>query len=208
MEGIRAKIEQVKLLIEEIRSQLNPLLNNTNKMDKQVQLDAVVKMADKFDKISTEVPTEIRTLKFKLIKEIDQFKEAETLYQELQNTLSPFLNSKEKIEKRQKIKPSSNNGTRKQFGVKVKDLLKANLIQPNTTIVKEVNGQEYEALITPNGKIKLIHNSTTTTHNSLSLAAKEIMERPINGWTWWEIQEGLTRRNLDYYRQKLISNGK
>jgi Restriction Enzyme Adenine Methylase Associated len=207
MKGIKHKIEQVKVLLNEIESELKPLLNHGNKADKQAQLDVVIKMANKLDKIDTELPPEIRNLKFKLIQEIDQYKEAEKLNIELQNTLAPFVNFRAAKRKKNKTSNSS-SGPKKHFGIKVIDLIENQLIQPNTKIVKTVNGQDYEALITPNGKIKLEHNGNTTIHNSLSLAAKEIMERPINGWTWWEIQEGLTRRNLDYYRQKFIRNGK
>lgn len=205
MEEIKEKITQIKELLQDVTTCLSPLLNNTNKADKQSQLEVVVKMAEKLNKIDTELPSEIRSLKFKLIQEIDQFKEAEQLNTELQNVLASHLNIKHK--KRSK-KSNNSSGTKKQLGVKVSDLIENQIISPNTKIYKTVKGQEYEAIITTNGKIKLDHNGNTTIHNSLSLAAKEIMERPINGWTWWEIKEGLTSRKLDYYRQKYLRNGK
>lgn len=208
MESIKDKIAQVTSLLNDIKSQLEPWLNSSNKNDKQIQLDAVLKLTDKFDKIDTDLPAEIRSLKFKLIQEVDQFKEAEVLNQELTNALMPFLNQRTVKSSKPTKTHTASSATKKQFGIKVIELIENNLIQPNTKIYKRVDNHEYEALITPNGRIKLIHNNKTTFHNSLSLAAKEIMERPINGWTWWEIKDGFERKTLDYYRQKLIRNGK
>jgi len=208
MEGVQDKIAQLKSLLEDINSQLAPWLKNSSKTDKQVQLDAVVKLSEKFDKIDTDLPNEIRSLKFKLIQEIDKFKEAEKLNQELTNVLSPFFKQKNF----KSVTPKSSNSApvtnKKHFGIKVIDLLQNNIIQPNTKIYKKLNNQHYEALILANGTIKLVHNNNTTFHKSLSLAAREIVERPINGWTWWEIEDGFERKILDYYRQKLIRNGK
>lgn len=208
MVEIEKKIEQVTLLLEEIKSQLNPLLNNAHKSDKQEQLEVVAKMTDKFDKIGAELPDEIRTLKFKLIQEIDQFKEAEELNEKLQNTLMPFILEKGPKTRKKNKGPSSQKNSPKQYGINVIDLIEAKIIEPNTKIINTVDGQEYEALITPNGKIKLVHNDTTTVYNSLSSAAKEIMGRPINGWVWWQIEDSSGRKDLDYYRQKFIRDGK
>ena len=94
MDGIQDKIEQVKSLLEDIKSELKPWLNNIDKADKQVQLDTVLKLTEKFNKIDTDLPSEIRELKFKLIQEIDKFKEAEKLNIELQNTLASFVKFK------------------------------------------------------------------------------------------------------------------
>lgn len=208
MEGIQDKIAQVKVLLEDIKSQLGPWLINTRKADKQLQLEAVSKLTEKFDKMDTNLPSEIRELKFKLIQEIDKFKEAEQLSQELANTLAPFVNQKT-VKKIKSISLIKNTATSpKQYGIKVYDLIEYNIIEPNTKIYKRVNNEEYEALITSNGTIKLTLNNKTTVHNSLSLAAKEIMGRPINGWTWWEIKESAGNKTLDHYRQKLLRNGK
>lgn len=204
MEDIKEKIQQVKQLLQEIENGLSPLLNPTSKVDKKIQLDAVVKMADKFEKISTELPVEIRTLKFKLIQDIDQFKEAEQLNQELQNTLRPFFSNIEKKERKRKTK-SSGDGTKKQVGVKLIDLINAKLIKPHTKIVKCIKGQNYEASITSDGKVRLDINGRISVQNSLSWAAMELTGKAVNGWTWWEIEEDGTRRNLDYYRQKITA---
>ena len=206
MESVKEKIQQVKLLLEDIKSQLDLSLNNAIKTDKETQLDAIVKMADKFEKLNIEIPDEMRSLKFKLIQEIDQFDAAENLNKELQDVLMPYVNQKAAKEKRSKTTSTTKIKAPKQFGVKLTDLIGAKLIEPNTKITNTVEGQNYEAIITPNGKVKLAHNNSE--FNSLSSAAKEIMGRPINGWVWWQIEDDSGKRDIDYYRQIFIRNGK
>lgn len=206
MESIKEKIKQVELLLEDIKSQLDLCLNNAVKADKETQLDAIVKMADKFEKLNIELPDEMRTLKFKLIQEIDQFDAAESLNKELQDVLMPFVNQTAPKHKRSKTTSTTKIKAPKQFGVKLIDLIEAKLIEPNTKITNTVEGQNYEAIITPNGKVKLAHNNSE--FNSLSSAAKEIMGRPINGWVWWQIEDDSGKRDIDYYRQIFIRNGK
>ncbi|MGV8815650.1 MAG: hypothetical protein ACOH2D_16230 [Gelidibacter sp.] len=210
MEGVKEKIEQVNSLLDEIKSELNPLLNNAQKTEKKTQLEAVVKMTDQFDKINIDIPDEIRTLKFKLIQEMDQLDAAVELNRDLQNMLLSFVDQNKVRSKRQKKESSTikSKPPKIQFGIKLIDLIEAKLIEPNTKIINTVDGEKYEATITQNGKVKLVHNHTTTLFNSLSSAAKAIMGRAINGWTWWYIVDNSGKKYLDYYRQILLRNGK
>lgn len=208
MEGIKEKIKQVNSLLEEIKSELGPLLNSAQKSEKKTQLEAVVKMADQFDKINIDIPDEIRTLKFKLIQEVDQFDTAIELNKELQTLLLSFTDPIRVKSKKNKESPSTKTKSPKQLGVKLFDLIEAKIIEPNTKIINTVDGKRYEAMITQNGKVKLEHNNTTTLYNSLSSAAKEIMGRAINGWVWWHIENESGTRDLDYYRQIFLRNGK
>lgn len=83
MHKLKEHIANLKLHLADVQNQLKPWLNKTAKQEVQSQLNAIVKSSDKLTKTEVNIPTELRELKFKLIKELDKYKEAEDLQKEL-----------------------------------------------------------------------------------------------------------------------------
>lgn len=205
MHKLKEHIANLKAQLADIQNQLKPWLNKTAKQEVQSQLNAIVKSSDKLTKTDVNIPTELRELKFKLIKELDKYKEAEELQIELLELLSKFVSPKQKSksskpigEKHVKLVKT----TAPQF--ELINLINSGLIAPNTKIVKQYKGNLHFAIITKEGKIKTNHKNEIILHNSPSSAAVYITQKSQNGWVWWQLEGDANDRTLDYYRQKYL----
>jgi hypothetical protein len=89
--------------------------------------------------------------------------------------------------------------------VGLQDLINAGLLNPGQKLSKVYKNTRYEALVTPAGKIKLLHDHTEW--DSLSGASDHITRTSTDGWEWWRTllkdgQECL----MDDLREKLPSD--
>ena len=100
MHKLKEHIANLKAQLADIQSQLKPWLNKTAKQEVQSQLNAIVKSSDKLTKTEVNIPTELRELKFKLINELDKYKEAEELQKELVRGLESENKLAERIQNR------------------------------------------------------------------------------------------------------------
>lgn len=206
MEHLKEHVEHLKKQLAEIQSQLKPFLNNVAKAEVQSQLEAISKSTDKLAKTNVNVPAELRELKFKLIKQLDQFKEAEELNKEFLNLLSAYVSVKpirtnKRPSKKQSIKREK--VTTPQF--ELINLIKGGLVSPNTKLLKKYKGTLLTSIITKEGKIRTTQNGIATLHNSPSSAAVALTQKAQNGWTWWTIEGDVPGRSLDYYRQQYLN---
>ena len=205
MHKLKEHIANLKVQLSDIQTQLKPWLNKTAKQEIHSQLNAIVKSSDKLTKTEVNIPTELRELKFKLIKELDKYKEAEELHKELLEILSQYVSVTQQtktqipvVEKQPKKIITSNP----QF--ELINLINSGLIAPNTKIVKEYKGYLHTAIITNDGKIKTNYKNVIILHNSPSSAAKYLTQKAQNGWVWWQVDGDEKDRALDYYRQKYL----
>jgi hypothetical protein len=209
MNNIRALIGQLKSELQEIQNKLSPWLNEADKTEKQNQLKAVAGSLDKLTKTEVTIPSELRELKLKLHRELDQFKEAKIIKAELDEMLSQFIIQKKSIRKRTPKKVLAKKN-RKSTGIRIEilNLIQKGILDPQTKIVKHFKGIHYEATITNEGQIELLHNGVTVSHSTPSAAAEYLSKARQNGWTWWSLEGDTKGRTLDYYRQKYIQHGK
>jgi len=205
MHKLKEYIANLKAQLADIQNQLNPWLNKTAKQEVQSQLNAIVKSSDKLTKTEVNIPTELRELKFKLIKELDKYKEAEELQKELLEILSQYVSVKQQSKP---LKPIAHKQVRKvktttpQF--ELINLVNSGLIASNTKIVKQYKGYVHTATITKEGKIRTKHKNEIILHNSPSSAAVYLTQKAQNGWTWWQVEGDEKDRTLDYYRQQYL----
>ena len=207
MQHLKEHIEQLKKQLVEINSRLWPLLNKEAKEEIQSQLNAISKSTDKLAKTSVNVPAELRELKFKLIKQLDQFKEAEELHKEMLNVLSAYVSVKPtrshtKPIKKQVSKKEKTATTTPQF--ELIKLIESSLLPANSKLVKQYKGVLLTGTLTKEGKIRTTQNGITTLHNSPSSAAVALTQKAQNGWTWWSVEGDVKDRTLDYYRQQYL----
>jgi len=209
MNNIRVLIGQIRSELQEIHNQLNPWLNEADKTEKQNQLNAVAGSLDKLTKTEVTIPSELRDLKLKLHRELDQFKEAKIIKAELDEMLGQFVIQKKATRKRTAKKVLIKK-IRKSTGSRIDlfHLIQNDIIEPQAKIVKHFKGIRYEATITNEGQIELLHNGVTVSHNTPSAAAEYLSKAKQNGWTWWSLEGDPKGRTLDYYRQKYIQHGK
>ena len=159
MNNIRVLIGQIRSELQEIHNQLNPWLNEADKTEKQNQLNAVAGSLDKLTKTEVTIPSELRDLKLKLHRELDQFKEAKIIKAELDEMLNQFVIQKKSFRK-SKLSKTVSKKRIKLSGDKIDlfCLIKNGLIQPHTKIVKVFKGNHYEAIIITNGQIEYTFN--------------------------------------------------
>lgn len=206
MHKLKEHIANLKAQLEDIQIQLNPWLNKTAKQEVQSQLNAIVKSSDKLTKTEVNIPTELRELKFKLIKELDKYKEAEELQKELLVILSQYVSVKQQSKPSKPIaqkQVKKVTATTPQF--ELINLINSGLIAPNTKIVKQYKGYLHTAIITKEGKIKTNYKNQVILHNSPSSAAVYLTQKSQNGWTWWQVDGDAKDRTLDYYRQQYLN---
>lgn len=204
MNNFKEHIDQIQIKLNELMAAMQPWLDVSALKEKRSQLISIVKTIAKLQKINTSVPEELRELKFKLIREVELFKDAREAQLLLVSRLQPFLPSV-----LQKVRKSRINKTiiKKKTGslsprVEVLDLLKMNLLSPDTSIEKKYKGHLYKALILSDGQIQISLNGKTELHNTPSSAAVAASGKSQNGWTWWTITGDPPERTLDYYRKK------
>lgn len=205
MHKLKEHIANLMAQLADIQTQFKPWLNKTAKQEVQSQLNAIVKSSDKLTKTEVNIPTELRELKFKLIKELDKYKEAEELQKDLLENLSQYVSAKQQskpskpiVEKQQKQVKT----TTQQF--ELINLINSGLIAPHTKIVKQYKGHLHTATITKEGKIKTNYKNQVILHNSPSSAAVYLTQKSQNGWTWWQLEGDAKDRTLDYYRQQYL----
>jgi hypothetical protein len=85
--------------------------------------------------------------------------------------------------------------------VTLQDLVDAKLVNPGQKIFSNYKGKRYEAEITATGKLRLLHDNTTS--NSLSEAASHVTDTAINGWIWWHTLKDGQECLMDDLRKKL-----
>jgi hypothetical protein len=212
MESLKEKLERIKSLLEEFNNQLNSSLGNPSKIEKETQLNQITKLTEKFDKLNTTIPNEIRELKFKLMNELDQYNEVEIIKNEFNKLLEEYLTDK-KIKKYTAQKKSTLKVDRKisrnnRSNVQLIDLIDKGIIQPNTYIVREYKGNILSGKINVNGEIEFKHNNDTLIFKSLSTAAEKLTGRSISGWDWWRIKGDPKSKSINFYRQKFLREGK
>jgi len=206
MINFKEHIDQIQIQLNELMAAIQPWLDLSSLKERKAQLHSIEKTIIKLQKIKTPVPDELRELKFKLIREIELFKDAREAQLLLVSRLQPFLPSV-----KQKRRKSHINKTiiKKKTGsltsrVEVLDLLKLNLLSPNTSIEKKYKGHLYKALILNDGRIQFLKNERTELHNTPSSAAVAASGKSQNGWTWWNISNDPEGRTLDYFRKKYL----
>ena len=206
MNNFKEHIDLIQIKLNELMAAMQPWLDLSALKEKRSQLISIEKTIAKLQKINTSVPDELRELKFKLIREVELFKDAREAQLLLVSRLQPFLPS-EKHKRRKShinktiIKKKTGSLTSR---VEVLDLLKLNLILPNTSIEKKYKGHLYKALILNDGRIQLLKNERTEHHNTPSSAAVAASGKSQNGWTWWNISNDPEGRTLDYFRKKYL----
>ena len=206
MHKLKEHIANLKIQLEDIQNQLKPWLNKTAKLEVQSQLNAIVKSSDKLTKTEVNIPTELRELKFKLIKELDKYKEAEELQKELLEILSQYVSVKQQSKTQKSVvekQPKKIKTSTPQF--ELINLINSGLIASNTKIVKQYKGYLHTATITKEGKIKTNYKNQVILHNSPSSAAVYLTQKSQNGWTWWQVERDAKDRTLDYYRQQYLN---
>lgn len=205
MNKLKEQIETLRIHLAEIQTQLEPLLNKSAKQEVQSQLNAIVQSTDRLTKTEVNIPIELRELKFKLIKEIDKYNEAEDLQKEVLEILNQYGSFKQTNKVKTAVVKESHERTRvttPQFDLS--ELINSGLLPVNTKIIKNYKGTKYTAIITKEGKIKTNYNNEVILHNSLTTAAVYITQKSQNGWAWWGVEGDVNNRTLDYYRQQYL----
>ena len=206
MQHLKEHIEHLKKQLATIKGQLQPYLNKEAKEEIQSQLKAISKSTDKLAQTKVNVPAELRELKFKLIKQLDEFKEAAELHKEFQQILSAYKVGKPvgiSSKPTPKVPAKKEKATTPQF--ELINLINSGLVAANTKLVKRYKGFVLTGTITKEGKIKTTQNGITTLHNSPSSAAVALTQKAQNGWTWWALEGDVPGRTLDYYRQQFLN---
>ena len=205
MYKLKEHIANLKAQLADKHTQLKPWLNKTAKQEVQSQLNAIVKSSDKLTKTEVNIPTELRELKFKLIKELDKYKEAEELQKNLLEILSQYVSVKQQTKTQKPLvekQAKKVKATTPQF--ELIKLINSGLIATNTKIVNQYKGFLHSAIITKEGKIKTNYKNQVILHNSPSSAAVYLTQKSQNGWTWWQVEGDAKDRTLDYYRQQYL----
>lgn len=198
-------IAQLKALLQNFQQEIAPYWDKESHKEKKAQLQSIEKTITNLQKNNTSVPDELRELKFKLLKELDQFKDAEAAKATLQELFAPFVLGSNKCNK-QATKPKTVKRPRKyeEPTVVIKDLIEAGYLSDGAVLSRLYKGAVYRAVITPERKIQLIDHANQEHFDTPSGAAVAASGKSQNGWTWWGIEGQGKDITLDHYRKKLI----
>lgn len=198
-------IAQLDELTKVLKEQLLPYWKPAHKKEKLAQLKSVEKSVRQLKKSNTPIPEELRQLKFRLINDLELFKEARLAMTAINNAFQEFSSGSgtrktrnHKLER----KPKTGIEKRGEARVTIKELVDANILSPGTRLSREYKGIVYQAEITTEGAIKLNLNSGIGMFKSPSSAAAAVTHKPQSGWTWWFVDDQPIKTTLDYFRQK------
>ena len=200
-------IADLKALLQNLQQEIAPYWDKESRKEKKAQLQSIERTITNLKKNNTTVPDELRELKFKLLKELDLFKDADAVKMELQELFAPFHvmprpNRKAASKKRRE---TSDNHENKLSRISLKDLLAAQVLPVPLQLYKKYKGELFEASITSVGQIEVTINNSLHTFDSPSAAAVAVSNKSQNGWTWWNIENHGQEITLDFYRHKLIN---
>jgi len=83
------------------------------------------------------------------------------------------------------LAPSPPSSTRR-YGVSVRDLIEAGLIQPGAPLKGKRRGKEFSAIVEHDGRIRV---SEQQIYRSLSAAGEAVLDRQsCNGWVFWTVE--------------------
>jgi hypothetical protein len=198
----KEKIDQIQKLLADLEIDLKPFLDLNLQQEKNAQLVSIEKSIAQLQKLGVPIPEELRQLKLRLLRELDNAKEAKETQTLLSAILKPFVQLPKEGKIRKERISSIESSYKSKSKIELADLIRAKLILPNTNIEKTYKGILYKAIITDNGQIQLSHNNKTEFYDSPSPAAVAIAGKRKNGWTWWKVSDGQKKEMLDYYRQK------
>ena len=197
-------IAQLDELLKVLKEQLLPYWKQAHKKEKLAQLKSVEKSIHQLQKGNTPIPDELRELKFRLLNELELYKEAETARVEIQKIIQPLVaktntlkRSAQKVPEKPIIKKE-----KKEPRITLQNLIENKIIEPGTRLSKTYKGVEHDAVITHEGSIKMELDGKELFFISPSAAAVAASKNAQNGWTWWNVDGQSKERTLDYYRQK------
>lgn len=201
-------IAQLKALLQNFQQEIAPYWDKESHKEKKAQLQSIEKTITNLQKNNTTVPDELRELKFKLLKELDLFKDADEVKLELQGLFAPFQVKPKPKKKAASTKKGKVSEIKKNTGSRItlKDLIYAQVLPVPLQLSKKYKGKQFKASITSDGQIEITINDGLQTFDSPSAAAVAVSNKSQNGWTWWNIEGQPKDRTLDYYRQKIKDN--
>lgn len=200
------QVNQLKLLLDDLKQELLPFLDQASLKEKQSQLQSIEKTIVQLQKNNTPVPEELRQLKFKLLKDIDIFFEAQKFKQEILDAISPLMVKGSASFRQPRIKKPANilsNQNCSESRITLKELIDAGVLPVPLNIHKTYKGHVFKACIKEDGVIECMINGSIQIFNSPSAAAVATTNKPQNGWIWWNIEGKPSTFTLDYYRRKL-----
>ena len=198
-------IAQIKEILHNLKREIAPYWDTESQKEKQAQLQSIEKTITNMQKSNTSVPNELRELKFKLLKELDLFKEAETSKAELRELFAPyqFESRRKKGKEPKKVNKQPKKDQKSESRITLKDLIHSKILPVPLNLSKKYKGKVYQSTITQQGHIELQINGLKRIFDSPSAAAVAASNKSQNGWTWWNIEGKPKDTTLDYYRQKI-----
>lgn len=197
-------ITQLDELLKVLKEQLLPYWKQTHKKEKLAQLKSVEKSINQLQKGNTPIPDELRELKFRLLNELELFKQAETARAEIQRVIQPFAPKTNRLKRSVQKGPEQpiKKKEKKEPRITLQNLIEKELIEPGTRLSKTYKGVQHNAVITHDGSIKMKLDGNEISFISPSAAAVAASKNAQNGWIWWNVDGQSKERTLDYYRQK------
>lgn len=198
-------IAQLDELLKVLKEQLLPYWKPAHKKEKLTQLKSVEKSIHQLQKGNTPIPDELRELKFRLLNDLELFKQAETARAEIQRVIQPFITKSNTLKRSVSKVPEKTaivKKEKKEPRITLQNLIENKIIEPGTRLSKTYKGVEHNAVITHDGSIQMKLDGQETSFISPSAAAVAASKNAQNGWTWWNVDGQSKERTLDYYRQK------
>jgi Skp family chaperone for outer membrane proteins len=198
----KSYIVQIKELLEQINLELAPYWDNISLKEKQAQLQSIENSIAQLQKGNIPIPNELRELKFKLLKQIDSFSEADRVKNEIRTLFEPYMRQ---VKRRKRNLQQEKIRKKPENRVILMDIINAGIISVPLSLIKNYLGITYHATITVNGKIEIMKNGNLEIYDSPSSAATAYRKKNTNGWTWWLVEHESGYVELDYFRKKFES---
>lgn len=195
-------IDKVKEHLLKLKDELKPYLDKANLKEKESQLKSVESTIVQLDKNQISIPDELRELKFRLLKELDEFVEAEVVIEDIGN-LFVGLFPTNKIDGNNQLNSKHKTVNRiHKRRIYLKDLIDANILTPPLNLYRRYKGEDFNAVINEEGLIEILKDEEKHVFDTPTAATKFATNLNLNGWTWWNIEGYPKHENLYYFRLK------
>lgn len=200
MKEFNGYITQIEEAIAQFKDAVQPYHNMDDARQSEAQLKSIEQTITRLQKDQTPVPAELRSLKLKLMSELEQYQSAKKAHEAYTQLIT---------REHAKLFAIARSGNKKgdTGRTRIQPIISAGILPENVIIYGHHGNRRHEATINARGYIIQKIGGQEVVSATPSKAAGNITLGSVNGWTWWKTDFEGVEHNLAYYRNQFRKYG-
>lgn len=173
-----------------------------NITDASFQIKKINTTINELKKNSIPVPNELTSLKLSLSSKIDKVKDCEKIRKDLIEYLVLCISELNESAPDKPIKKEKVKKITILERVNLKDLINANILQPNIEFYAYYKSNRFSAILLNDGSLEMLNKKKKKNFENPRAAAVAITGYQIDAWKFWKLDFEGKPLSLDDYRKK------